>query len=89
MNDKTSRLQNSQVTSDITNLKILSGNNDTTNTKYAEIITYRQVSNIRRTKSQTLNVSCLGLQLFLSNPLKPGIKSRMKMSLEQRRQTML
>ena len=46
---------------------------------------YRQVSNIRRTKSQTLNVSCLGLQLFLSNPLKPGIKSRMKMSLEQRR----
>ena len=40
---------------------------------------YRQVSNIRRTKPQTLNVSCLVLQLSLSNPLKPGIKSRMKM----------
>ena len=39
---------------------------------------YRQISNIRRTKSQTLNVSCLVLQLSLPNPLKPGIKSRMK-----------
>ena len=50
---------------------------------------YRQVSNIRCTKSQNLNVSRLVVQLSLSNPLKPGVKSRMKMSLEQRRQAML
>ena len=36
---------------------------------------YRQISDIRHTKSQILNVSHLVLQL--SNPLKPGIKSRM------------
>ena len=40
---------------------------------------YHQISNIRRTKSQTINVSCLALQLFLPNQLKSGIKSRMKM----------
>ena len=28
-------------------------------------------------------------QLFLLNPLKPDVKSRMKMQLEQRRQVML
>ena len=31
----------------------------------------------------------LVLQLSLSNPLKPSVKSRMKMQLEQRRQAML
>ena len=40
---------------------------------------YRQIPIISRTKSQTLTVSCLVFQLSLSNPLKPGIKSRMKM----------
>ena len=40
---------------------------------------YRQISNISCTKSQTLNVSCLVWQLPLTNPLKPGMKSRMKM----------
>ena len=50
---------------------------------------YRQVSNIRRTKSKTLNVSCLVLQLSLPSTLKSGIKWRMKMQLEQRRQAML
>ena len=40
---------------------------------------YRKISNIRRTKSQNLNVSRLVLQLSLSNPMKPGVKSRMKM----------
>ena len=39
---------------------------------------YRRISNIRRTKSQNLNTSHLGLQLSLSNILKPGVKSRMK-----------
>ena len=53
------------------------------------IILYRQISNIRRTNSQTLNVSRLVLQLSLPNPLKSGIKSRMKMYLEERRQAML
>ena len=39
---------------------------------------YRQISNISRTKSQNLNVSRIVLQLSLPNPLKPGVKSRMK-----------
>ena len=40
---------------------------------------YRQVSNIRRTKYQHLKDSHTVLRLSLSNPLKPGVKSRMKM----------
>ena len=41
--------------------------------------TYRQISYIRRTKSQNLNDSRLVLQLPLPNPLKPGVKPSMKM----------
>ena len=41
-------------------------------------LTYRQVSNIRRTKSQHLKVSRTALQ-HLQNPLKPDVKSIMKM----------
>ena len=37
------------------------------------------ISNISCTKSQNLNVSRLILQLSLLNPLKPDVKSRMKM----------
>ena len=40
---------------------------------------YYQTSNIRHTKSPNLNVSRLILQLSLPNPLKPVVKSRMKM----------
>ena len=40
---------------------------------------YRKISNIRRTESPNLNVSRLVLQLSLPNPMKPGVKSRMKM----------
>ena len=40
---------------------------------------YPQIHNIRNTKSQNLNVSRLVLPLPLPNPLKPGVKSRMKM----------
>ena len=40
---------------------------------------YRKISNIRRTKSPNLTVSRLVLQLSLPNPMKPGVKSRMKM----------
>ena len=50
---------------------------------------YRKISDIRRTKYQNLNDSRLILQLSLPNPLTPGVKSRMKMYLEQRRQAML
>ena len=50
---------------------------------------YRQISNISSTKSQNLNVYRLVLQMPLPNPLKPGVKTRMKMQLEQRRQAML
>ena len=50
---------------------------------------YRKIANIRRTESQNLTVSRLVLQLYLPNPMKPGVKSRMKMYLEQRRQAML
>ena len=40
---------------------------------------YRKTSSISRTKSQNLNVSCILLQLSSLNPLKPGVKLRMKM----------
>ena len=50
---------------------------------------YRKISNIRHTKSQNLNDSHLVLKSSLPNPFKPCVKSRMKMSLEQRRQAML
>ena len=40
---------------------------------------YYKISNMRRTKSQNLNDSRLVLPLSLPNPLKPGVKSRMKM----------
>ena len=40
---------------------------------------YRQVSNIRRTESQNLNVSRLGLQLSWRNIVKPCVKPIMKM----------
>ena len=40
---------------------------------------YRETSSISRTKSQSLNVSCILLQLPSLNPLKPGVKLRMKM----------
>ena len=49
---------------------------------------YHKISNMKHTKSQNLNESRLVLQLF-PNPLKPGVKLRMKMLLEQRRQAML
>ena len=50
---------------------------------------YRKISNIRRAKSLNLNVYRLGLQLSLSNILKPSAKWRMNMQMEQRRQAML
>ena len=40
---------------------------------------YRQVSNINRTKSQHLKDYRTVLRLSLPNPLKPDVKSRMKM----------
>ena len=40
---------------------------------------YRKVSNIRRTKCQNLNDSRLVLELSVPNPLKPSVKSIMKM----------
>ena len=40
---------------------------------------YRKISDIRRTQNQNLNDSRLIMQLPLPNPLKPGVKSRMKM----------
>ena len=46
--------------------------------QYACININCQTSNIRHTKSQNLNVSCLILQLSLPNPLKSGVVSRMK-----------
>ena len=40
---------------------------------------YRQISNIRCTQSQNINVCRLVLKVSLPNPLKPGVKLRMKM----------
>ena len=48
-----------------------------------------QTSNIRHTKSQNLHVSHFFLHLSLPYPLRSGVKSGMKMQLEQRRQAML
>ena len=42
-------------------------------------VKYRQISNITRTQSPNINVSRLVLQLSLPNPMKPGVKLRMKM----------
>ena len=46
---------------------------------FENFVYYRKTSSISRTKSQNLNVFNLVLQLSLFNPLKPGVKSRMKM----------
>ena len=40
---------------------------------------YRKISNIRRTESPNLDVSRLVVELSSPNPMKPGVKSRMKM----------
>ena len=40
---------------------------------------HHKISNIRRTKSENLSDYHLILQLPLANPLKPGVKLRMKM----------
>ena len=50
---------------------------------------YSQISNINHTKSQNLNFSHLVLQLSLRNLMKPGVKARMKIYLEQRWPAML
>ena len=50
---------------------------------------YCQISNIRCIKSQKFNASRLVLQLSLPNLLKPCVKSRMKIQLEQRRRGIL
>ena len=44
---------------------------------------YRKTSSISHTKSLSLNVSCIFLQLPSLNPLKPGVKLRMKMLIEK------
>ena len=56
--------------------------------QYPMWVNYHKISNISCTKSKNLNDSHLVLQSSLPNPLKPGVKSRMKMYLEQRRQAM-
>ena len=43
------------------------------------ISTHRKTSGINRTKFQNLNVSCILLHLSSLNPLKPGVKLKMKM----------
>ena len=50
---------------------------------------YHQTSNIGSTEIQNLNVSRLVLQLSLPSPLKPGVKSRMKIYSELRQQAVL
>ena len=50
---------------------------------------YCDISNISYTKCPNFNDSHLVLQLSLPNPLKPDVKLRMKMQLEQCRQALL
>ena len=40
---------------------------------------YHKISSISRTKPRNSNVSCILLRLSSLNPLKPGVKLRMKM----------
>ena len=54
----------------------------------AYVYVYHQSTNKGRPKFQNLNVSRLVLQLSLPNPMKPGVKSRVNMELEQRWQAM-
>ena len=54
-------------------------NTEHLSTKAAIKWNYRQASNTSRTKSQHLKDSRPVLRLSLSNPLKPDVKSRMKM----------
>ena len=46
---------------------------------HVKSLNINKVSNIRRTKCQHLNDSRLVLQLSVPNPLKPSVKSIMKM----------
>ena len=48
-----------------------------------------QTTSLSHTESQNLNVSRLVLQLSLPNPLKPGVKLRIKLKFEQHREVML
>ena len=54
---------------------------DTESVGEPDCFDYRQVSNIGRIQSQHLKYSRTVLWLFLPNPLKPDVKSRMKMSV--------
>ena len=49
------------------------------NGRSIRVLLYRQAYDIRRIKSQNLNIVCLVLQLSFPSPLKPGVKSRMEM----------
>ena len=51
--------------------------------------TYLHISNIMRTQLENVIVFRYALQLPLCILLHPGVKSKMKMYLEQRRQAML
>ena len=53
--------------------------NETLGESCAWNFSYCKISNTRRTQSPNLNVSRLVLQLSLPNPMKPGVKLRMKM----------
>ena len=46
---------------------------------HLQVQIYRKTSSISRTKFQNSTVSCILLQLPSLNPLKPGVKLRMKM----------
>ena len=56
---------------------------------FAEISIYRQIYNIMDIKSQNLNILRPVLLLSLLSPFKIGVKSTMKVYLEQRWQAML
>ena len=61
------------------NMEPLSASQEWERCKKKYTNTYRQVSNIRRTKTLHLKYSRTVLRLSLPNRLKPDVKSRMKM----------
>ena len=61
------------------NICILGGLLSASNGWCLQYFIYCKISNKRQAKSQNLNDSSLVLHLSLPNPLKPGVKLRMKM----------
>ena len=69
----------SDTVSSTNSMELTDSESEVTASKVLIFYSYRKTSSIIRTKFQICNVSCIPLQLSSLNPLKPGVKLRMKM----------